>query len=174
MSQFKDQYRNETYRQQNWDYRTSGDYFVTITTLGRVHFFGKIEQGVLKLNDLGSFADQCINNINKYNKYAFVSNHIVMPNHVHAIIHIQNAFSHYQPPRFGPLLKNSLSSVVNHFKGRVTKFSRITDPNQIIWQDLFNDHRIRDQSEYIRIKEYIRKNPFNWGKGKNPINFEGD
>ena len=170
MSRFNDQYRNDSYRQKNWDYRTAGEYFVTITTLGRIHFFGQIEQGIMKLNELGAYADQCINKINRYNKYASISAHIVMPDHVHAIIHLQNSFSYYQPPRFGPLQIGSLSSVVNHFKGRVTKFSRIAVPQQIIWQDLYYDHRIRNLEEYIRIKEYIRQNPIKWGKGKNPLN----
>lgn len=33
-----------------------------------------------------------------------------------------------------------------------------------IWQKLFYEHIIRDEKEYLQIKEYIINNPFNWKK----------
>ena len=88
-----------------------------------------------------------------------------MPNHVHILLELKYDTTDYQPNKFGPLLEKSLSSVINHFKGRVTKYA---DLHQLPsgWQDLFHDHIVRDENEYVRIFEYITNNPKNWKEDK--------
>ncbi len=41
MSLYKNKYRVESTRLQNWDYGWNGKYFITIVTKNRQHFFGK-------------------------------------------------------------------------------------------------------------------------------------
>jgi len=66
-----------------------------------------------------------------------------------------------QPNQFGPLLKQSLSSVINHLKGRVTIFAKTLDIPKV-WHPRFHDHVVRDMIEYQRIFDYITNNPANW------------
>ena len=88
-----------------------------------------------------------------------------MPNHLHMLIELKNHTNDHQPNRFGPLLKNSLSSILNHFKGRITKFAK-KQGTQKIWHPRFHDHIIRDMIEYQRIFDYITNNPANWNDDK--------
>jgi REP element-mobilizing transposase RayT len=50
---FQNKYRIKSNRLQNYDYSSSGAYFITICTKNREHFFGKIINGKMVLNDLG-------------------------------------------------------------------------------------------------------------------------
>ncbi len=54
------------------------------------HHFGVIENGTMLLNDLGQFACKFLDGINENKKNAQLINHVVMPNHVHAIVILKN------------------------------------------------------------------------------------
>jgi putative transposase len=159
---FKNKYRIPSARLLGWDYRTAAPYFVTICTKNRQPFFGSIQHGVMVLNPLGQFASQCIDDISDHSGCAIIANQIVMPNHVHAIIELNNPTMEYEPSHFGPLLKKSLSSVVNHYKGRVTKFAGQSGVAGWSWQPLYHDHIIRNNEEYQRVFNYITNNPKDW------------
>ena len=75
----------------------------------------------------------------------------------------------WQTNKFGGLIKNSVSSIINHYKGRVTKFAT---QNKILfqWQPKFYDRIIRNEKELNRIPKYINENPMKWDSDKN--NFE--
>jgi REP element-mobilizing transposase RayT len=60
-----------------------------------------------------------------------------------------------------PMLHHNISRIMNWYTGRVTFESRKINPNYG-WQARFHDHIIRDDSEYQRVKAYIRNNPQNW------------
>ena len=85
---YQNKYRIPSARLQNWDYRSAASYFVTICSKNREHIFGKIENGKMIFNDLGKQAWQNFENINIYTDYAVVTNFVIMPNHVHAIIEL--------------------------------------------------------------------------------------
>jgi len=169
---YQNKYRISSARLQNWDYRSAAPYFVTICSKNREHIFGEIENGKMILNDLGKQAGQYLININIYTDYANVVNFVIMPNHVHAIIELKNRTKEHKPNKFGPLLKKSLSSILNHYKGRVTRYA---NENNLPagWQALFNDHIIRDMDEYKRVFDYITDNPKNWKTDKfNDTNYK--
>jgi putative transposase len=91
----------------------------------------------------------------------------IMPNHFHVLFFLNNTDKKEQKndAQFGPLIPNSVSSIINHFKGRVTKYA---NNNQIgfSWQERFYDHIVRDEAEYQRIANYIIHNPKNWENDK--------
>jgi len=62
--------------------------------------------------------------------------------------------------KFGPQKKN-LGSIMRGFKSAVTTYARINNLS-FKWQPKFHDHVIRNQGEYDRISNYIKKNPENW------------
>lgn len=158
---FNNKYRIPSARLSGWDYRTSAPYFVTICSKNRQNIFGEIHNNELLLNDLGKFASECIENISIYSQCAIVINQIVMPNHVQILLELENNTRDYQPNTFGPLLEKSLSSVINHFKGRVTRFANENHFSSG-WQERFHEHIVKDTIEYQRIFEYISNNPINW------------
>ena len=162
---YKNKYRIPSARLQNWDYRSAAPYFVTICSKSRDHIFGEIKNKKIFLNELGKHAYQLFRDINIYTNYAKISNCVIKPDHVHAIIELTNRTKEHIPNKFGPLLKKSLSSVVNHYKGRVTRFANKHD-FPAGWQERFHDHIIRDLTEYKIIFNYITNNPKKWEDDK--------
>jgi hypothetical protein len=50
---YKNKYRNDSARLKGWDYRNDGAYFITICTTDRIHHFGSVENGQMKLSEIG-------------------------------------------------------------------------------------------------------------------------
>ncbi len=159
---FDGKYRIPSSRLKGWDYRNPFLYFITICTKNKIPFFGHVEKGVMRLNDLGKFAYDYMQGISTHKDDADLIIHVVMPNHVHAIIKLKGKISEKKINKFGPLIPGSLSALVNHYKGRVTTYANKNGLPWNGWQDLFHDHIIRGHSQYEKICDYIATNPSNW------------
>jgi REP element-mobilizing transposase RayT len=59
MEKFQNKYRIPSARAPFWDYGCNAPYFVTICTKDREHYFGKIIDGQMQLNEIGQIAQQC-------------------------------------------------------------------------------------------------------------------
>jgi REP element-mobilizing transposase RayT len=134
----------------------------------------------------------------------FCDTFVIMPNHIHAILRIENdivgaggivgthgrasqldgrasqldgrasqldsrAFQQNQTSSITGVAyrsPKSISSFVAGFKSSATK--RINEfrnsPKIPVWQPLFHDHIIRNESEYHRIYNYIENNIGKWEK----------
>ncbi len=87
---FQNKYRITSARLQHWDYWWSAAYFVTICTLNREHFFGKIEDGKMNLSHQGILADVFWHEIKHHAKNVELGAFVVMPNHIHGILILNN------------------------------------------------------------------------------------
>jgi len=96
MDKFKNKYRIQSARLQNWDYGRAGSYFITICTKHRKKYFGAITAGEMHANEMGSIVN------NEWMKTPAIrpdmnlelGEFIVMPNHFHAIITLgENEFN---------------------------------------------------------------------------------
>ena len=124
------------------DYSANGYYFITICTKDKKCLLSVIRpkaDGTVSvlLTKYGRITESFLMNIPGIDRY------VIMPNHVHLIIHKTN--------------EKPISTDIRAFKGLVTK--------QIgfgIWQDYFYDHVIRDESDYIIKCKYIDDNPAKW------------
>jgi putative transposase len=168
MKKFQNKYRIESARLSSWDYSRPGSYFITICTKKRNHFFGEIINEIMHLNEIGLIADSGWRMIPGHYENMMLDEFVVMPNHIHGIIIINDisvvveaghAPSLPQPP------KNTVSNMVGSFKSAVTKLARPINPD-FGWQSRFHDHIIRNQAEFIRISNYIINNPANWDSDK--------
>lgn len=65
-----------------------------------------------------------------------------MPNHIHIIMRLTG--SPMGPPP-------TIGQIINNYKSLVTK-----QIGYSIWQRNYYEHIIRNEKEYIKIKEYIR------------------
>jgi putative transposase len=83
---FKNKYRIPSNRLKNWDYSNNAAYFITICTQNREHFFGKIKNGEMHLNELGENATRFWLDIPKHFPFIELGNFVVMPNHTHGIL----------------------------------------------------------------------------------------
>lgn len=73
-------------RRSDYDYTSSGAYFVTICTAGRQHYFWEIEDREMRLSDVGNICQQQIQHIEQSRSYVEIHESVVMPNHVHLLL----------------------------------------------------------------------------------------
>lgn len=144
-------------------------YFVTLCAKDRAWVFGDIVgrdhliPPTVELTDCGAVINELIENIpNKYTNVR-VSHYVIMPNHIHILIHI------------GILLRGGIGSSGNDVSGGMGS-SRPTLQNVIRaikslttkamgfspWQDSFHDHIIRNDKDYRYHVQYIASNPEKW------------
>lgn len=170
-NKFKNKYRISSARLSSWDYGNPGMYFITICTKDRVKYFGEIVNAQMHLNTFGKIAEQCWREIPEHFKNVELGEFIIMPNHVHGIIIINESVSVETghalslPRRFRNQGKNTISAMVGSFKSAVTKIARAVNP-VFGWQSRFHDHIIRTADDYKRISNYIINNPANWREDK--------
>ncbi len=130
-----------------YDYSQQNFYFITICTTHKQCIFGTPSA----LSPMGQVAHTALLEIPQHFPDVSIDKMIVMPNHVHAIIHVAKAGTH-------------LSTVIGLYKSHVTKTIHSFAPRASVWQSSFHDHVIRNQQDYLRIWEYIDTNPAKWAE----------
>jgi REP element-mobilizing transposase RayT len=90
MNKYKNKYRIQSARLQNWNYGSAGLYFITICTYIREHYFGEIQNGVMNLNSMGLITVDEWNKTpsNRPDMNLELGEFVVMPNHFHGIVMI--------------------------------------------------------------------------------------
>jgi len=86
----KNKYRSQSLRLQHWDYADNAAYFITVCTQNKACYFGAVVEGVMALSPLGVLADVLWYEINNHTDYVELAGFVVMPNHIHGIIIINN------------------------------------------------------------------------------------
>lgn len=90
---YKNRYRVPSARLAGYDYGSDGAYFVTICTRDRMHFFGDIVDGDIRLSEIGEIADNCWQQIPDHFPFVRLDGFVIMPNHVHGIVVIDQGVS---------------------------------------------------------------------------------
>ena len=83
---FRNKYRTGSVRYCGYDYSLPGTYYVTICTKNKTHYFGEVENGKIKFSEIGLIARQMLTEIPVHFPFARLDEFVVMPNHIHAII----------------------------------------------------------------------------------------
>ena len=179
MNKFRDRYRIDSTRLQNWDYGWDGAYFITICTAHKEHYFGEIENGNMYLSHAGVLADVFWYEIPSHARHVKLDVYIVMPNHVHGILILEgnddipdryagNGPPRNYPPGMTPGQKryrnqgiNTISSIVGSYKSAVTKHANRLG-FEMEWQERFDDRIIRSKRAFETIQQYIINNPQRW------------
>ena len=88
---YKGKYRIPPTRAQWWDYSKVGAYFITICTANRYPYFGCIADDVMTLSPTGKIAERYWYEIVNHAKNMVLGEFVVMPNHVHGIVIIDES-----------------------------------------------------------------------------------
>jgi hypothetical protein len=80
--------RRNSLRRPRFDYTSAGGYFVTMNTWKRLKVFGNIQRGRMIPSALGRVVWDCWRAIPDHFDHVRLGAMVVMPDHVHAIIHI--------------------------------------------------------------------------------------
>lgn len=144
-------------RLREYDYRQSGAYFITIVSHNRRETFGRIDDGEVTLTQIGNIVKRCWRDIPFHFENIAVDVFVVMPNHIHGIIGIQEG-------SLDQLRKPSLANIVSAYKAAVTRNVRALPryASLRVWQNGYYDHVIRDDRDFQNAVEYIENNPLNW------------
>ena len=118
---------------------SGGDYFVTICTREKKHYFGEIVDAEMHYTKIGEIARQALISLHTHYAYVEVPLFVVMPNHVHAIISIHEK---KDAPGCIPTVRTALGVVVGGYKQSVTCFARRNNI-EFAWQSRYHDHIIR-------------------------------
>lgn len=136
-------------RLQGYDYSEENMYFITICVKDRLEMLGEIIEDNIKLTKEGNIVKQNINKIEQIYKNIIIDEYVIMPNHIHILLLIKYKSS------------VTISKIIKHLKTNITR-----EIEYSIWQKSFYDHIIRNEKEYLKIKEYIKNNVINWRKDK--------
>jgi REP element-mobilizing transposase RayT len=167
MKKFRGQYRIPSARLRGWDYGAPGYYSITITVRGRHPIFGHVVDGKMVLSQAGQIAHQFMVDIPQHFQNASVDTFVIMPDHVHAIIHILwRKVEEESVPKFGRLLPGSLPKIVQAYKAAVTRRIRMEGNPDFEWQPRYYDHIIRNKTTLKRHRRYILNNPKIWENGR--------
>lgn len=122
----------------------------------RLSFFRFVGNGHARsewtLTDLGRTAERCLLEIPKHFVSAHVDQYVIMPNHVHVILVLNDDA---QTERACPF--PTVSTVIGSYKSAVSHAAGFP-----VWQKSFYDHVIRNETDYKEIWRYIDENPMKW------------
>jgi len=175
------EFKTKSMRLKYWDYSTPWWYFVTISTQNHKNYFGEIVNGKMYLNQIGEIAQHEWIKTAELRKNVELDEFIIMPNHMHGIIILnenkvetrrgvseevlpsQETRPSVSPQlrEFSKPIKDSLSTIINLYKGSVTKECNYQKHN-FKWQPKFYDRIIRNEKELFNICRYIQQNPLKW------------
>ncbi|MDR9398201.1 MAG: transposase [Salibacter sp.] len=176
-------------RLKGYDYSKKGLYFITLCCQDRIHHFGEIKKGKMRMNRAGEIVKEEWEKTPLIRDNTALHEFIIMPNHFHAIIEIK--FSKNKEGNVGEFKSPShtIGAIIRGFKGATTKkikeyyFSKNSRtgesqfapkqfapkqfaPTDKIWQRNYYEHIIRSEKSYHNISRYIKNNPANWNKDK--------
>ena len=90
---FLNKYRIASHRRPGWDYSSNGMYFITVVTQNMVCNLGEVVMGdvpAVQLSDFGKIVDAEWHKSFEIRNELFLDKYIIMPNHLHAIVVINN------------------------------------------------------------------------------------
>ena len=175
-------------RIKEYDYSREGLYFITICTFNHACLFGHIDNGDMAMTEYGNIVYNEWLQTGEMRKNIILNEFVVMPNHIHGIIEINDSTRRGTMPRalvhretkrqgtkhcapteqFGKPTSNTIPTIVRGYKSTVTKQINTIrkTPGQPVWQRSYYEHIIRNEKSYNRISEYIRYNPEKWLQDK--------
>lgn len=160
------------HRLPKYDYSQTGYYFLTFCTKDRSCILssilpppagrGILDAPILQLTAYGLQVESALCFLDKHLPYLRIDSYVIMPNHIHIIVQITQhvgvgASGKPRPTKRDCPADAYIPKLISSLK-RYTNRSCRTD----LWQDGFHDHVIRNEADYLRIRQYIDQNPAKW------------
>ena len=144
-----------------WDYSSSGWYFVTICTKDRFNYLGKVIAAEVILSKAGKISERFWREIPNHFQNCELAEFVIMPNHLHGILIINEVDKAYKTNKFAKPNSKSLSMIINQYKGSVKRECN-KQGLKFEWQSRFYEHIIRNEKSYDKIKRYVYDNLLKW------------
>ncbi|MTJ53264.1 transposase [Anabaena sp. UHCC 0253] len=183
-----DIHHRQSIRLRDYDYSQPNAYFVTICTQHQECNLGEVINREMTFTVRGFIADQFWLQISNHFPNVELDYFVIMPNHVHGIIVINDEFTVIKGGETyvmkggetyvmkggetPPLRKKpTLGQIIAYYKYQTTKIINNIDhsPGLRIWQRNYYDRIIRNEKALNLARQYIITNPVRWDKDpKNP------
>ncbi len=184
----EDNKKRKPNRLKEYDYSQDGWYFVTMCVKNKIECFGEIKNDKIILNEHGQIILKYWQEITSHYQNIFLDEWVVMPNHIHGIIIIENLVGAEQCSESHIFAKSTvgteqcsvptkaiarvdyglLSKVIKSFKEISVKTIRKNlNDYDFAWQRSFYDHIIRNEKSLDKIRSYIYHNPPKWELDRN-------
>ena len=144
-----------------YDYSTPGYYFITFCTKHKEKLLctivgtGVLDGPDVRFTAFGKIALQHLNAMCDFYEDVKIEKYVVMPNHIHLLVHILDMGS---GPSGTPVPTDSkIARLVSTFKRFCNK-----EYGTNIWQTRSHDHVVRGEADYQKIWTYIDNNPAKW------------
>ncbi len=167
------------------DYCHNGCYFVTTCVKHSKTVFGWIFDGTMYYSAFGQIVRECLIKLPFQYPNCVVHSYVIMPNHVHMLIQINNEknnHNNHEDQHPGDLSKKSeyttlkeedcrhpksekihgLCEMIRGFKSLSSRRINKISTDRFEWQKSFYDHIIYNQTDYNKITSYILNNPKSW------------
>ena len=107
------------------------------------------------LTPIGKIIEDCILSLPLHNHGIRLDKYVVMPNHIHLLLRFVPAEGGQSRPPLQKVMQ-SLKSVTTRkcWQFGISK----------LWQRSFYDHVIRNETDYLKIWQYIEENPLRWSE----------
>ncbi len=155
------QRRRNSMRHPTWHYGWNGYYFITICTHQRQHIFTETAYKTIAETTwyrIPTFKSATSVKIDEF---------IVMPNHLHGILVIENGYAP-DAPRPDKTISGTISAIIAAYKAAVAKkINHTRDKAEPIWQRGYYDRIIKSEAALNRTRQYIIRNPTMWQKKRN-------
>ena len=182
-------HHRQSLRLQHYDYSQTGAYFVTICTHQRNCLLGDVVDGAMVLSALGLIVQKAWDVLPFNEANIELDACVVMPNHVHGIIVLQNhdLISHglinqgainLAPTEADGVLDRvgarfiapkditpkKLGEIVRVFKAKCSyAVNKVLDTQGVpLWQRNYFERVIRNDDDLAKARQYIQNNPLQW------------
>ena len=147
-------------RLKEYDYSSAAFYFVTICAHNRKCLFSRIVGRGLapaenRYSSYGVIAVEQLRQLEKRYPFVKVDQYVIMPNHIHAILGLEQEAAGASP-------RPTLTDIICAYKSLTTKACKKVQPIEKVFQTSFYEHVIRGKEDYKEIAEYIQNNPKQW------------
>jgi putative transposase len=161
-------------RLNNYDYRESGAYFVTVCTWQRIPVLSRVSADGVRLSPAGRIVHRVWEELPDHFPHVSLDAFVVMPDHVHGIVLFGPALAdridaEWQAGagmgRSRPVVRaGSLGAVMRSFKSAATRAINEArrQPGQPLWQRGYWDRVLRNDVELARARDYVADNPRRW------------
>lgn len=142
-----------------------GWFFVSFNCAENKSVFGSIVGEEVALNELGKRVERAIAEMSRHYPEVYVDTFVVMPNHVHFIVKIENRPTNDE---------NHLGKLVRKLKTfTATIYRKMKEADEItdfgidgLWQTDFWEVIVTNHDQLEGYRKYIRENPKNWSRDR--------
>ena len=147
----------------DYDYSENAMFFITVCTQNRKKVLSEILSvgdgfPVPKLTPVGMLVESYIDKISEKYPAVKIHKHIIMPDHIHFLMSIENSAGGTGDP------SPTIDTVFAWYKYQTTKEINIfrQSTGEKFWQRSFYDHVVRNVQDFEDIWYYIETNPHRW------------